>query len=77
MSERNVKPEPVPIPENVYRVIDAIRRSGVTNMLDRPMVTEIARQMGFQDEAQWIEQHPDIYANGVFLGFSPMPERRP
>ncbi len=64
-------PEPVPIPQHVYEVIDAIRRSGVTNMLDRPMVIEVARQMGFPDVAEWIDQNRPIYATGIFRGFLP------
>jgi len=77
MSERNAKPEPVPIPETVYRVIDAIRRSGVTNMLDRPTVVEIARKLDFHDEALWIEQHAGEYAQCIFRGVKSVPERRP
>ena len=77
MSNENGKQSPVAIPENVYRVIDAIRRSGVSNMLDRPMVIKIARQPGFDDEAQWIEKHPSEYSLGIFVGFTPVPERRP
>ena len=76
MSNDNGKQSPVAIPERVYRVIDAIRRSGVTNMLGRPMVIEIARQLGFDDEAQWIEQHPSKYSLGIFVGFNPVPETR-
>jgi hypothetical protein len=62
-------PEPVPIPEHVYEVIEAIRRSGVTNMLDRPVVIEVARQMGFPEVAEWIEREKRSYSRGIFVGF--------
>jgi hypothetical protein len=65
-------PEPVPIPEHVYEVLDAIRRSGVTNMLDRPVVIEIARQLGFPEVAEWIERKKHSYSRGIFVGFAPI-----
>lgn len=70
------QPVPVPIPERVFRVIDSIRRSGVTNMLDRPMVERLAREMGFENEAAWIEGNKKLYAEGLFRGFVPVAERR-
>jgi len=70
------QPMPVPIPEKVFRVIDSIRRSGVTNMLDRPMVQRVARELGFEDEAAWLETNKKEYAEGVFRGFLPVGERR-
>ena len=75
-SEPPESPTPVPIPERVYRVIDSIRRSGITNMLDRPQVVRVAREMGFPDEAAWIEANKKQYAEGVFRGFLPVAERR-
>jgi len=35
--------------------LEAVRTSGLTNMLDRPVVVELARQMGFDETARWIE----------------------
>ena len=67
---------PVPIPERVYRVIDGIRRSGITNMLDRPVVARLAREMGFESEAVWIDANKKQYAEGLFRGFLPVAERR-
>ena len=66
---------PVPIPEHVYEVIEAIRRSGVTNMLDRPVVVEVARQMGLPEVADWIDKNRANYSNGIFRGFLPMADR--
>jgi len=75
-SEPPESPTPVPIPDRVYRVIDSIRRSGMANMLDRPLVARIAREMDFPDEAAWIEANKKQYAEGVFRGFLPVAERR-
>ena len=75
-SEPPESPTPVPIPERVYRVIDSIRRSGITNMLDRPLVVRVAREMDFPDAAAWIEANKKQYAEGVFRGFLPVAERR-
>ena len=62
---------PVPIPEHVFEIIEAIRRSGVTNMLDRPVVVEVSRQLGFPEVAEWIDKNRAVYANGIFRGFLP------
>ena len=38
-------------------------------MLDRPVVAQLARAFGYLRAAQWIEENPREYANGVFNGF--------
>ncbi|MCC6346302.1 MAG: DUF5049 domain-containing protein [Nitrospirales bacterium] len=48
----------------VWQGVDALRLSGLTNMLDRP-----AGDLGYPDSARWIEEHPKEYAEGVFRGF--------
>jgi hypothetical protein len=47
----------------------AVRLSGQTNMLDRPVVAHLAGELGWPDAARWIEEHPKEYAEGVFRGF--------
>ncbi|OPY10495.1 MAG: hypothetical protein A4E67_00518 [Syntrophaceae bacterium PtaB.Bin038] len=59
----------IPIPAIVWRGIDAVRLSGLTNMLDRPVVARLAGELGYPDAARWIEEHPKEYAEGVFRGF--------
>ena len=49
--------------------LEAVRTSGLTNMLDRPVVVELARQMGFNETARWIENHRKEFAEGIFRGF--------
>jgi len=57
------------VPREVLDGLEAVRTSGLTNMLDRPIVIELARRMGFEEAARWIETHPRDYAQGVFQGF--------
>ncbi|MDQ7086437.1 MAG: DUF5049 domain-containing protein [Acidobacteriota bacterium] len=42
-------------PAVVWQGIDAVRLSGLTNMLDRPAVVRIAGELGFPEAARWIE----------------------
>lgn len=63
------KPARIPIPALVWQGIDAVRLSGLTNMLDRPVVARLAEELGYPDTARWIEDHPKEYAEGVFRGF--------
>ena len=63
-------PTPIPVPENVLRGIDAVRKSGLTNMLARPVVIKLARELGFPEAANWIENNRKLYAEGVFKGFT-------
>lgn len=61
---------PVAVPFDVLLGIDVVRESGLTNMLNRPLVAELARAHGFPKTATWISNHPDLYAEGVFRGFA-------
>lgn len=53
----------------VFDGIEAVRRSGLTNMLDRPAVARIAEEMGFEESARWVREHRDRYAHAIFNGF--------
>jgi hypothetical protein len=64
----------ISVPAVVWQGIDAVRLSGLTNMLDRPKVIRIARELDFSEAAGWIEAHPKDYAEGVFRGFVVDPE---
>jgi hypothetical protein len=63
------KPGRIPLPAGVWQGIDAVRLSGLTNMLDRPVVARLAGELGYPDAVRWIEEHPKEYAEGVFRGF--------
>lgn len=39
----------VPVSENVFIGIEAVRKSGLTNILARPMVAKLARDLGFPE----------------------------
>ncbi len=67
-------PVRIPVPSAVWQGIDAVRLSGLTNMLDRPAVVRIARKLDFTEAAGWIEAHPKEYAEGVFRGFVVEPD---
>ncbi len=61
----------VAVPREVYEGILAVRDSGLTNMLDRPRVAEIAEEMDHAEAADWIRAQKKLYAEGVFRGFAP------
>lgn len=55
----------------VYEGIEAVRASGLTNMLDRPRVRRLASEMGFEEAAEWLGEHPGSYATAIFNGMEP------
>ena len=67
-------PAPIPVPDAVWQGLEAVRRSGATNMLDRPAVIQIAQELGYPETARWIEGHHGQYAEGLFKGFVVDPE---
>lgn len=62
-------PEPAVVPADILDGLEAIRRTGLTNMFAGRAVAEIAREMGRPDVADWIAEHPDLFIRGVFYGF--------
>ena len=68
---------PVKVSLEVLGGLEAVRRSGLTNMLDRPAVARIAEAMGFSSAAGWVRDHRADYAEGVFRGFEADEEDRP
>ena len=71
MSEQQKKP--VPVPRAIFDGIEAVRGSGLTNMLDRPRVAELAEEFGFVEAAEWVAAHRDLYARAIFHGFEIQP----
>ncbi len=65
MTERDA----VRVPPDVREGLEAVRLSGLTNMLDRPAVARIAAAMGYEACARWARDHRALYARGVFHGF--------
>lgn len=59
------------LPRAVFQALERVRESGVTNMLDRRAVQEYA-DANYDDETViWIEENPELYTQGVFIGFEP------
>ena len=65
----------VRVPKAVLDGLEAVRRSGLTNMLDRPVVAELAREFGFEEAARWINAHRREFAEGIFHGFTATQEK--
>jgi hypothetical protein len=58
----------VSVPRAVYDGLEAVRLSGLTNMLDRPRVAELADELGFAEAAAWVREDRGRYATAVFRG---------
>ena len=65
----------VKVPKAVLDGLEAVRQSGLTNMLDRPVVAELAREFGFEEAARWINAHRREFAEGIFHGFDAEEEK--
>ncbi|HPD17956.1 MAG TPA: DUF5049 domain-containing protein [Planctomycetota bacterium] len=65
----------VKVPKAVLDGLEAVRRSGLTNMLDRPVVAQLAEEFGFEEAARWIRTRHKLYAIGVFHGFAAEEEK--
>jgi hypothetical protein len=61
-------PEDDHYPANLMEVLETIRQSGATNMLDVPAVVGLATQIGEVEVAEWIENHRREYAEIIFHG---------
>lgn len=59
----------VRVAPEVREGLEAVRLSGLTNMLDRPAVARIAAAMGYDACAHWVREHRALYARGIFHGF--------
>lgn len=62
----------VRVPRAVYEGIAAVRDSGMFNMMDLPAVAGLARQMGFDDAADWLGDrcNRSTYSQGIYRGFA-------
>jgi hypothetical protein len=63
-------PEDDHYPANLMEVLETIRQSGATNMLDAPVVAGLATQMGEVEVANWIDAHRREYSEIIFNGKS-------
>ena len=67
-NEEDTNVGPVPVTRDVHDGIEAVRRSGLTNMLDRPVVAKLAGEMGYEEASRWVNLHRDLYSRLVFHG---------
>ena len=59
----------VQIGKSAYEGLEFIRRTGVTDMLDRPIVLNLAKEWDLNDTADWIESVDiDTYRRVIFPG---------
>jgi len=59
----------VRVPEAVLEGLEGVRRTGLTNMLDRNAVQYWADHFEYFETVVWIEDNPKLYAEGIFRGF--------
>ncbi|MEB3102876.1 DUF5049 domain-containing protein [Ferviditalea candida] len=59
----------VKVTKNVLDGLEAVRSSGMVNMLDTSGVIRCAEKLGFAETANWIRENKDAYWDGVFVGF--------
>ena len=61
--------DPILVPTVVLDGLETVRESGETNLQDHSKVKAIAIRLGYPETADWIEEHPHDYTEGVFRGF--------
>lgn len=61
---------PITVSSEVYDGLEAVRHSGLTNMLDRPRVAQLCAVMGYSAAAEWVRHNKGLYARGIFRGFA-------
>ena len=69
MTEEQQAVRRVPVTRVIFEGIEAVRLSGLTNMLDRAAVIEIAEDMGYEESARWVRENRGEYARAIFQGF--------
>ena len=57
--------------ERIKEQIEAVRRSGETNMLYTRMVQLIANRENYFELVIYLEEHRDEYVNYIFTGKAP------
>ena len=56
------------VSKEVREGILAVRDTGRTNMFDVDAVKKIAYELGYEEAADWIENHEGEYVAGIFEG---------
>ncbi len=69
MDRYKIEGDPIVVGPAVIEGIDAVRETGLTNMLDRLEVARIAHTLGHYAARAWIDANPTAYVEGVMRGF--------
>lgn len=56
------------IPLRLAEAIETVRQSGLTNMLDHPVVMRLTTEMGYPDVAEWLADHRREYLELLLAG---------
>lgn len=67
----------VKVPVSVLEALEAIRKEGNVNMLDRQGVQIEASDAGEYETVIWIEDNKKEYSRGIFEGFEAEGEGQP
>ena len=62
----------VKVTQAVYDGLEAVRKSGKTNMFDYNQVCVIANMLDFSETVVWLTANKKVYSAGVFRGFEPI-----
>lgn len=75
MSEQPKKNEDgkILIPTNVLASLTTVRDSGVINMADRKGIKNLVPK----EVGQWMDENPELYMEGFFIGFADNGENYP
>lgn len=60
---------PIEVASVVLDGLEAVRKSGETNMLDCAKVQVMAAHMDYPETVLWIQEHRREYSEGIFRGF--------
>jgi len=63
------KGDPVVVWGDVLKGIDAVRATGLVNMLEYKEVSMLAGASGHLAAGKWIIENPTVYTEGVMKGF--------
>lgn len=69
MDRAKLEGEPIAVPLVVLEGIEALRQTGLVNMIGRDDVVTALRLMGRYEAEAWVRENPTAYAEGVFRGF--------
>ena len=59
----------IKVTQKVFDGIEAVRNSGLTNMLDKYTVQRLCLDLEYYEAVVWIEDHNKEYARAIFEGF--------